>query len=68
MVDFRYKKMVSTVGEQEIFSTECGIVEKAGLMVVVVDAPNDRQKEPYLNGFRQTQRARRRYTSSNNMG
>jgi dienelactone hydrolase len=27
---------------------------KAGLMVVVVDAPSDRQKEPYLNGFRQT--------------
>lgn len=27
---------------------------KAGLMVVVVDAPSDRQKEPFLNGFRQT--------------
>lgn len=27
MVDFQmYKKMVSMVGEQEIFSTECGIV------------------------------------------
>lgn len=30
------------------------LFEKAGLMVVVVDAPSDRQKEPYLNGFRQT--------------
>ncbi|WP_333803154.1 alpha/beta hydrolase [Sulfurospirillum sp.] len=28
---------------------------KQGLMVVIVDAPSDRQHEPYLNGFRQTQ-------------
>lgn len=27
---------------------------KEGLMVVIVDAPSDRQREPYLNGFRQT--------------
>ena len=27
---------------------------KAGLMVVIVDAPSDRLHEPYLNGFRQT--------------
>jgi len=30
------------------------LFEKAGLMVVIVDAPSDRQKEPFLNGFRQT--------------
>jgi len=30
------------------------LFEKADVMVVVVDAPSDRQKEPYLNGFRQT--------------
>lgn len=28
---------------------------KQGLMVVIVDAPSDRQHEPFLNGFRQTQ-------------
>jgi len=27
---------------------------KSGLMVVIVDAPSDHQREPYLNGFRQT--------------
>ena len=27
---------------------------KEGLMVVIVDAPSDRQSEPYLNNFRQT--------------
>lgn len=27
---------------------------KEGLMVVIVDAPSDRQSEPYLNSFRQT--------------
>jgi len=27
---------------------------KQGLMVVIVDAPSDRQREPFLNGFRQT--------------
>lgn len=27
---------------------------KEGLMVVIVDAPSDRQREPYLNGYRQT--------------
>ena len=26
----------------------------AGMMVVIPDAPSDRQREPYLNGFRQT--------------
>lgn len=28
---------------------------QAGLMVVIVDAPSDRQSEPFLNGFRQTE-------------
>lgn len=27
---------------------------KEGLMVIIVDAPSDRQREPYLAGFRQT--------------
>lgn len=27
---------------------------QAGLMVVIVDAPSNRQREPFLNGFRQT--------------
>ena len=26
-----------------------------GLMAVVVDAPSDRQRAPFLNGFRQTE-------------
>lgn len=41
-------------GARNFLVRSAELFEKAGLMVVVVDAPSDRQKEPFLNGFRQT--------------
>jgi predicted alpha/beta-hydrolase family hydrolase len=41
-------------GEGNFLMRTRELFAKAGLMVVIVDAPSDRQREPYLNGFRQT--------------
>lgn len=41
-------------GEGNFLMRTRELFTQAGLMVVIVDAPSDRQREPYLNGFRQT--------------
>lgn len=41
-------------GEGNFLMRTRELFTQAGLMVVIVDAPTDRQREPYLNGFRQT--------------
>lgn len=41
-------------GEGNFLTRSRELFAKEGLMVVIVDAPSDRQREPYLNGFRQT--------------
>ena len=41
-------------GEGNFLTRSRELFAQAGLMVVIVDAPSDRQHEPYLNGFRQT--------------
>ena len=41
-------------GEGNFLMRTRELFAKEGLMVVIVDAPSDRQREPYLNGFRQT--------------
>ncbi|MCM3904231.1 MAG: lysophospholipase [Pyrinomonadaceae bacterium] len=45
--DFNWGERNFLVRARQLFS-------KNGLMVAVVDAPSDRQKPPYLGGFRQT--------------
>lgn len=41
-------------GEGNFLMRTRDLFSKEGLMVVIVDAPSDRQSEPYLNNFRQT--------------
>jgi len=41
-------------GEGNFLTRTRELFVKAGLLVVIVDAPSDRQHEPYLSGFRQT--------------
>ena len=41
-------------GEGNFLMRTRELFTQAGLMVVIVDAPSDRQREPFLNGFRQT--------------
>lgn len=44
---FKWGKGNFLIRSREIFKDQ-------GLLVIVVDAPSDRQSEPYLSGFRQT--------------
>ena len=41
-------------GEGNFLMRTRELFAQAGLMVVIVDAPSDHQREPYLSGFRQT--------------
>src|SRR4029077_7902532 len=42
------------VGRGQLSGAFAQLFASQGLMVVVVDAPSDRQQSPYLGGFRQT--------------